>query len=117
MKNLMLLCFLFSLFGCKQNTHKKTIYGSWTTIKERKYTADEIIDSIVFTKPNSLNSYYVMNGKIEDSLNATFRFHEDELITQFGDSVFKFEIIELNNQNLITRQINKKNSITYYRLK
>ena len=117
MKILMILCSLFFLFACKQDMNISTIYGPWTTTKERKHTSEEILDSIVFAKPNSLNIYYVIDGKIEDSLNAKFRIHNKELITQVGDSTFKFEIVELDSQILITNQIPKNISTTYYRLK
>ena len=117
MKTLSIVCILFCLLGCKQKTDENAIFGSWTTVKDRKYTPEEILDSIVFAKPNSLNNYYVMNGKIEDSLNATFRIHTNQLITQYGDSTFTFEIIELNSQNLITRQISNNILTTSYRLK
>jgi hypothetical protein len=117
MKVLMTLCVIFSLLGCKQNGDEKAIYGSWTTVKERTHSADEILDSIVFSKKRTANTYYVVGGKIGDSVNAKFHIDNNQLIIQYGDSTFTFDIIELNSQNLVTRQVDKKSSVTFYRLK
>jgi hypothetical protein len=117
MKIIIQIFLLLLVVSCGEHNGNPEIYGAWQTVKEPKYSHG-ITDSVVFQAPDSLKIYYIQNEKVLESLFGKFYINKDrsQLVTEFDASKFQFDVIELTNSLLQTRQIGKHATIKYRRL-
>lgn len=107
----------FLVISCGEHSINSEIYGSWQSVIDPKFSSS-VSDSLIFQKPDSLKIYYIQNAKVVESMFGTFHLNKDKskLITELDTSKFQFDVIELTNTSLQTRQIGKKAVLKYRRV-
>lgn len=108
---------LIIITSCNNNTISNQIIGSWKLRDVIDYTGQNASDKLTFFKDSSATIELFANKKLVEKLNAkyNFDFKNKTLKMDYGKYVFTFNVLKLDNDEMILENNSTKKVDRYLR--
>lgn len=105
----------FVIIACKSESPGELLVGTWK-LREMANTGNSMVRTATFSKTNTVLLKTIIDGKITDTANGTYKLSADNklLTTKIDTSTFRFEITKLTKNFLELNSVDKINVTARY---